>query len=165
MILWKKQFHEFRTCRDIDAKTIPSSAKFHIILMRDCVQCGPHYSASKGKSHYKRCFRWGSKGEGPTKWNNHVGLKGVNWSEGLETRVWDQEEAKWGVVLHACIILEGNINGPNQEKKLREKLMFWRIILKGRVQGRVWFKCSICPHNASNWSLRSQTADPHRKLP
>ena len=34
------------------------------------------------------------------------------------------------------IVLEGNKNGLNQDMKLKGKLMFWRIILKSRVQGR-----------------------------
>ena len=52
------------------------------------------------------------------------------------------------------IILEGNNNGPNEDTKLKEALMFWRVMLEGRVQRRVMFKGFILPHIASNWSLR-----------
>lgn len=37
----------------VDAKLFPSNIRFYIILMHDDVYYGPHYSASKAKSHYK----------------------------------------------------------------------------------------------------------------
>ena len=51
-------------------------------------------------------------------------------------------------LLHG-IILEGNINDPNREMKLKGELMFSRIILEGRVQGESTSRVQY----ASNWSL------------
>ena len=36
------------------------------------------------------------------------------------------------------------MNGPNQEMKLKGELVFWRIILKGRIQERIRSEGSIC---------------------
>ena len=56
-------------------------------------------------------FRWGSKGEGPTKWSVPISYEVQIGPKGLQTRVQDQEEAKQGVSYMASI--------------WRETLMMW----------------------------------------
>ena len=80
-------------------------------------------------------FRRGSKGEGPTKW----AILLAKWCK-LDQRPLDEgprpRRGKARCLLHD-INLDGNtkLNGSNQEVKL----MFWRSVLKSRVQGK------ICP--------------------
>ena len=45
-------------------------------------------------------------------------------------------------LLHG-IILEGDTNDPDQEMKPKKELIFWRIILEDKIQGKVQFKSSI----------------------